>query len=539
MKRIDYLITVKDPVIFAEKSGDNVLFATKKYIPGSAVRGALAASYIDAKIKKAAEAYKNEEFYELFLSGRVKFLPAYPVSSASFSAAMPIVLPLSIMKIKVKELDKPEIVDLASGKKPGAGYKKLTGFALYDKEQAILKKQDTTTKVEFHMSRHEDKERLAGRSIDGKIFNYEYIEPEQCFQGSIIIDDSAAADKLQGLMSNITELRLGRSKYAQYGLCSLNYKEGSLNSELLRKQISEAEENKQKIYLCTLTPYIPFGDWQRADAAAKELLEAIEAACGNGLRLQKQNLSIFSNIENVDGFVGVWKAKKPTEKAVSAGSLFELVKEAGAWDFEKLQECLAKGFGKNTVEGFGQFYVWHPLDEVTFAEGKDAAPLAKQELCDSVKEQAVKIIKNMLLQECHLRAARDVARISFANNNHHIFKRVENDIRKYKAKDRIQNQKDRIQNQLKCYSKIAQDNLRSIVLDEQSIYERLLDKKPLSSNVSAETLSISDEAYFDLQAELGMDIFTLSEDEYYSEYWLWFMRHIVKKGGAEDGESAK
>lgn len=209
LKRIDYLITVKDSVIFAEKSGDNVLFATKKYIPGSAVRGALAASYIDAKIKKAAEAYKNEEFYELFLSGRVKFLPAYPVSSASFSAAMPIVLPLSIMKIKVKEPDKPEIVDLASGKKPGAGYKKLTGFALYDKEQAILKKQDTTTKVEFHMSRHEDKERLAGRSIDGKIFNYEYIEPEQCFQGSIIIDDSAAADKLQGLMSNITELRLG------------------------------------------------------------------------------------------------------------------------------------------------------------------------------------------------------------------------------------------------------------------------------------------------------------------------------------------
>ena len=146
----------------------------------------------------------------------------------------------------------------------------------------------------------------------------------------------------------------------------------------------------------------------------------------------------------------------------------------------------------------------------------------------------------MLLQECHLRAAHDVAHISFVNNNHHIFKRVENDIRKYKANDiREYTAKERIQNQLKLYSKIAQDNLGSIVLDEQSIYERLLDNKPLSSNVSAETLSISDEAYFDLQAELGKDVFTLSEDEYYCEYWLWFMRHIVKKGGAEDGESAK
>ena len=66
LKRIDYLITVKDPVIFAEKSGDNVLFATKKYIPGSAVRGALAASYIDAKIKKAAEAYKMRSFMSFF-----------------------------------------------------------------------------------------------------------------------------------------------------------------------------------------------------------------------------------------------------------------------------------------------------------------------------------------------------------------------------------------------------------------------------------------------------------------------------------------
>ena len=46
MRRIDYLIENLSPVNFSEKSVDSIYYATKRFIPGSAVRGALAGRYI-------------------------------------------------------------------------------------------------------------------------------------------------------------------------------------------------------------------------------------------------------------------------------------------------------------------------------------------------------------------------------------------------------------------------------------------------------------------------------------------------------------
>ena len=72
MKKIEFIIKTDSPVAFADKSSDSILYATKNYIPGSAVRGALAQEYI--KKYKPETAYKDETFYDLFLSGTVLWL---------------------------------------------------------------------------------------------------------------------------------------------------------------------------------------------------------------------------------------------------------------------------------------------------------------------------------------------------------------------------------------------------------------------------------------------------------------------------------
>lgn len=67
MQIIEFLIKTEAPVAFAERSNDNILYATKNYIPGSAVRGALANKYI--KSFKLETPHNDENFYNLFLSG--------------------------------------------------------------------------------------------------------------------------------------------------------------------------------------------------------------------------------------------------------------------------------------------------------------------------------------------------------------------------------------------------------------------------------------------------------------------------------------
>lgn len=80
---------------------------------------------------------------------------------------------------------------------------------------------ESELKIEMHMSRNAEIERIKGSSSDGKIFNYEYIEAEQFFKGSFIADEDIAgkfADMLQKINSSV--VYLGRSKNAQYGKCA-------------------------------------------------------------------------------------------------------------------------------------------------------------------------------------------------------------------------------------------------------------------------------------------------------------------------------
>lgn len=122
MQIIEFLIKTEAPVAFAERSNDNILYATKNYIPGSAVRGALANKYI--KSFKLETPHNDENFYNLFLSGKVRFLPAYPVISENLTENEVLVMPLSVMRSK----DGKKYIDLSGESNVMPGFKKLTGF---------------------------------------------------------------------------------------------------------------------------------------------------------------------------------------------------------------------------------------------------------------------------------------------------------------------------------------------------------------------------------------------------------------------------
>ena len=513
MQSFEYILENIDPLIFSERGADNILFTTKHYVPGSAMRGALAHLYINMYNLQPKQAYLNAQFYDFFLSGRVRFLPAYPVGDRKMVQGQTVVLPLSLMRSK----DKRQIVDLAAANEQKAGYKKLTGFAvkLQDKFYPI----STKVKIELHMSRSGAKERITGTSRDGNVYNYEYLEAGQFFKGAYAVDDAIAAQFEQFLQqAALSSLYLGRSKSAQYGKCIYKALEGSHNA---------ASISGKRLFLLAKTPYIAFGAWQRAEDAVSELLTELETKIG--VRLRKQGLELFAATENIDGYVGVWQAKKQVERALSAGTLIELSAE-GNIDSEALDAVLLQGLGKNTVDGYGQFMIWQPLLQPSFSELPQAAGTV-QYLSKAVKQTAAAILRERLLQAVRQQAADDVQGGSLKiteENAQHILKRVEGLMYTDKSKALLQSI---MKNDFKS---TANNKLKAMKYKGDSLYDILTEennhRQPYHGINWADQLALEKQKQTKLKEMLGKAAFEPDESQVYREYWLWFMRHAVKLG---------
>ena len=525
MRRIDYLIENLSPVNFSEKSVDSIYYATKRFIPGSAVRGALAGRYIACK--KLEDANTDPVFRRLFLEDNIKFLPAYPAgvlhtgNDSDFSEREPFILPLSLMKNK----EGTRTVDLAAGTDPGAGFKKLTGFAVRYGEK--LFRLEPRVQISFHMSRNEEKERFHGTSREGHIYNYEYLEPLQFFKGSIFLNDAVDSETVEVLNNLLSgSLRLGRSKNAEYGTCRV--------CAVRETAMPAARTAPDKpLYLCALTPYIPYGDWQNADEAISEAVREIENR--SGIHIEKAQGKIFAAKDFLNGFVGVWHAKRATVPVLTEGSLFPVA----CADVSALAEFLALGIGQRTGEGFGQFKLWQPLEEnVVFAEPDDAVAKPAH-LPEELVKKAGEIIRNRLLQAVYRQAEKDGRTLgdSVKRQGKHICKRIEHLMDSTKTQAEIQ---DIIENEFK---ESAKDNLRSFKMNVQGRPTDLLkiftgeckgengkSLMPYSDIVWETRIGIPEGKRKQLQADLNAkDTFLLDEDELFRQYWLWVMRHAVKQ----------
>lgn len=510
LKKLEFVLENIDPLLFAERGADNILVTTKRYIPGSAIRGALAHLYINAH--KLQNAYEDATFFDLFLSGKVRFLPAYPIGCRELEQGDAFVMPLSLMRSK----DKTQTVDLTAAAENKAGFKKLQGFVV--KKDSKLYQIDIDAKIELHMSRSGDGERIIGSSREGNVFNYEYLEAGQLFKGAYIADDDVAELLQKVLLElNVEVLHLGRAKSAQYGKC--------LYAAMPVKEAQQVALG-DKLYLLAQTPYIAFGSWQRVEQAAGELLGELEARLG--CELAKDGLQIFAAAESIDGYVGVWQAKKQAERALSAGTLIEL-RLNGAVDSAQLQEALLQGLGKGTEDGFGQFIIWQPLARPELVDKLPQKQFKNIVLSNEVKKIAKKIIRERLLQEVRQQAAQDAQsgklKINIENSNH-ILKRVEGLMYSDQHESVIQNiiKGDE-------FKKKAKDNLWNIKYDGVELFKLLTDesvKPPYNGIDWPGKLNLADSSKSKLQSLLESNAFELDADEVYREYWLWFMRHAVK-----------
>ena len=534
MERMKLTVTTLSPVVIPATSDTTVMTATQDYFSGTVLRGVLAAAYIRQNRLKG-KAHEDKAFQQLFF-GDLRFVDAYP----SLKGERGIVLPLSLQKDKAGT----EICDLFEPKADMAGYKSCRGIGLVRPKQEKILSLPVRKRVSLHMSREKEDERISGRSEDGDIYNYEAIEPGQEFVGEII-GEAAQLNQLRAalnLMNGKMDCYIGRSKYTQYGKCSLKIDE----PETLENDL-KAKGNH--VYLRLDTPFLPIvqvagGKRQPVSFgfSAKDVLQVIadelNEKMGQPGAFRIPEKTIFASSVEIDNFVGVWGMKRPRELALSAGSVFAIEKttEWSASDLDCLWEILQTGrLSSRREEGFGQFSGWYPQHFVpaSLSEETDLKQGEKRNtllLTDEVKTGAREILRKWTLDNLSMYASQDADQLADQNNLQgmtHLFSRLETILENTSNHNDAEQLfvRELVQQELRPGSKMDK-NLQQLKLGMVTLKEFLTGQAEMPYEEAGRNLSKGKE----LAVEIGCSVDTsFQAGALFYAYWQSFFRHAGKK----------
>lgn len=508
MHSLRFSVKTLSPVVLSSMSNPTVMTETHLSFSGSIIRGVLASRFV--KVQNLEDEAHNETFREFFYGG-LKFLSANPevLKQRSF------VLPNSLQRGKSGTSNEDQIIDLLDADKIPRGYKTFRGFGVL-KDQTFHRLQ-VPKNIFMHMSRNGDSERLAGKSIDGQIYNYESIDAGQKFCGEILGEENILRQMLNALkVDDSLIIYVGRSRFTQYGKCLMTF-EGI--------EAIDAEKVSGKVSLRLDTPLIPKAD---CFLSAKEILQR-EVADNLGGTVGK----VFASCVEVENFVESWSMKRPRVMALAAGTVFEL-NVAGNFSTEKL----FKGFGMRTEEGFGQIRIWTPSKNFTVGTlGNDEVPKPENFSAQTI-QRAKKILTAHLLEQVRLYAHEDAEKLRpqlRRGNMTHFFTRLDKILSNTFKENLRDNFKAQLESELRDGSQF-EEHLNNLYMADQKFYDVLTGRAefPRTIHELFETSSLKEAC-----GEIKFSDKDLSEDEFLSTYltnYFRFARKIAADERRQDRE---
>ena len=216
MQKICFEIETLAPIVISSASNSTVMTSTHSEISGSIIRGVLAKKYIAEKNLQTP--YLDADFKKIFY-GKLNFLSATPkiLNQRSF------ILPLSLQSGKKGTEGENKILDLLTEQDIPKGYKNFRGYGIVSDKKIF--KIDVKKNISLHMSRNLQNERLAGKSLEGHIYNYESLDTGQKFCGEIIGEEIELKKLVEtlNLKNNSAEIFVGKSRFTQYGKCKISF----------------------------------------------------------------------------------------------------------------------------------------------------------------------------------------------------------------------------------------------------------------------------------------------------------------------------
>ncbi|MFP4033320.1 MAG: RAMP superfamily CRISPR-associated protein [Desulfococcaceae bacterium] len=381
-----YKLTLRSPAIVSGVSNDPNSAATLSFIPGSAIRGALAGRLLADKVDP-----EGEEFRQLILSGAVRFLHAYPEIGGERSLPAPVSLrseknePKNGCDLADYDGDPSEAEDMEDLEEHWPAEDLASAGAPFLSPAAFFRAVPDV-RARLHQQRDRNKgrpwkDRRNGAEINhGAIFAYEYLEAGQTFCGAIQLRPEAAnaRERIKTLLKKAPIL-VGRSRRAGYGgeadICfepePIGRENGSVSSEL-RRGLSPGDEFRLRtLSACVIRD----PDTGQLDPAALEF--AVLKRLGDRAEVLRRRW----NFERVGGFNRKWRLETPQALSAAAGSVLVLraKSEISADDLRKIEH---DGIGERKAEGFGRVIFLDQPEEpasIYFEEKDDKKPNASPE----------------------------------------------------------------------------------------------------------------------------------------------------------------
>lgn len=525
-KRLQINIELLSPAVINSSKGETVLTEANDFIAGSTIRGILASQYINNN-DLGKQAHADNLFVDMLFS-KLKYLDAMPLCNSVRS----FVAPLCLLKGKSGTEEASKIQDLTKDSEHRSGYKGYKGLVII--EDGKLSSVNVDKNISMHINRCDDDKRIAGKTTEGGIFNYESISAGQYFQSEIIGEEADLKlflDKIGMEKGKSIVYSVGRSHATQYGRIRLNIRD-MLDVESIKPQ-------NDVIVLRLETPYIPAGEMVYD---CKKSLSSIARNIGKNVEIDQ----VWGKIDTVDNFVGVWKMRRPRTNVVAAGTVFTL-KKAGEWSEEELKtlnNLMYDGAGIRTEEGFGQLRLWQGnVEEAGNDVGCRHTKNIKINKNGEPAKIARRIVKQYILSKMRQFAYDDAKSMKGIKGKSHFFTRLDSLLG---DKTRIEKENFRnnfsiaITGELRNVTNF-ETYLRELHAGDRSLLEILRDKMTLPYEEKwHKELNNTKTKINELMNEIGMDNdCDVTDGEYFYEYWHWFFRYARKQatGNNEGGEA--
>ncbi|MBK8640367.1 MAG: hypothetical protein IPN92_19540 [Chromatiaceae bacterium] len=375
MKVLRYRIALRQPLLAPGIGGDPNNILGLPYLPGSALRGALIARYIDAQQPGRTFDPTDPQIRRLFFDGNCRFLNGYPVDHRDRR-----MLPTPNAWHCEKGRTSP-IRDFAVAPPPADDHRDWRGvrapFHSISAEEATIWLNTPARQVNLHTTR--DRTLGRARADAGDIYSYDALAPEQTFAAAILCDRDDDADLLRPLLAG--EFRLGRAT-STYGAVTFtpgtdadsDWCEQPAGSEDADDDDREGADSETGLRATLLADALLRDNWGRARADSEAVATAVaQALTAAGAKVQLRPKAAFFGETRRRGFNRVWGLPVPEDALLHMGGVF-VFDLLGTVSADQLRQVEWTGIGSLRAEGFGRVLLTgQQLDEWTLRESPRAS----------------------------------------------------------------------------------------------------------------------------------------------------------------------
>ncbi len=355
VRYLPFTLRLRAPAILNVAGGDPNSAATLGFIPGAAIRGALAARLGDPDRRVETRSL----FDALVLDGSVRCLNAYPLDDA-------------------KRRTLPSPVSLRSPKEEGDQHLDLAAFEGQSQEDwpdaslsacrwqfvSLTSAQPSGINAGIGARTHHQRDRKRGRAwkeicdgreiTHGAIFTYESLDPGQEFGGFIQVCGSDEVDcqsriaSVQRLLKK--QIHLGRSRRAGYGGAAEIVWGTVTEREVSGEGVISEDLETGNLFRVFFTSDCIVRDSRSGQLDPAALPAVLLARLDNRASLQ----GIRWAFSVTGGFNRKWRLELPQARTVAAGSVF-LFRAEDRLPIADLLAIENEGVGERVTEGYGRF----------------------------------------------------------------------------------------------------------------------------------------------------------------------------------------